>query len=76
MYLYGVSTHLTSSRRCVAIKQKVLLNHLISRQKQPFPVLQDISKTQISFVHLCDSDKETNADLHLDYSMTIPKGNK
>lgn len=27
-------------------------------------------------MHLCGSDKETNADLHLDYGMTIPEGNK
>ena len=27
-------------------------------------------------MNLCGSDKETNADLHLDYGMTIPEGNK
>lgn len=27
-------------------------------------------------MHLSGSDKETNADLHLDYGMTIPEGDK
>lgn len=30
----------------------------------------------ISSRHQCGSDKETDADLHFDHSMTIPRGNK
>lgn len=30
----------------------------------------------ISFVRLCGSDEETDADLHLDFGMTTPRGNK
>lgn len=57
------------------------MKQLISKdKKQPLPILQDLfpSKTQIAIflVHLCGSDKETNADLHLDNRMTIPEGDK
>lgn len=30
----------------------------------------------IPFVRLCGSDEETDADLHLDFGMTTPRGNK
>lgn len=58
--------------------EKVLLSQLIPlRQKQPYPVWQSSFKNKncyISRVHLCGSDKETNADLHFDYGRTIPTG--
>lgn len=31
---------------------------------------------RIPFVRLCGSDEETDADLHLDFGMTTPRGNK
>lgn len=71
-------TRCTDSREGVALWWKSFIEPINPpKTKATMPCLASSFKNKncyISRVHLCGSDKETDADLHFDYGRTIPTG--
>lgn len=74
-------THPAHTGNCAYLKRKVLLSQLIPKDKSNLfrPCKTFVFQKHRLLYFCCESlwlDKETNADLHLDYGMTILVGNK